>query len=360
MKRIMTMMFLSFVAATAMGCGPQEKPAELVQLEQLRNSDESAAINVAAPEAYKACTDLTEKAIDAWQDGEQAQARTYAALGQRQYATAQAQAKMRDAQSRQQKAEAEIQDLTLKMDTLKAKQTGLEKSIDLMKANIANSDLANVENRIQMAMTEREKAVGVEAPLTQKAAFDAAEAKLKTAGELSARGQRDQAGAAAEEARMLYIQAYDAAKPAYDQKQASAQSAERQKALFSEAQSIVGPDYVVTDMKSVVIILASAFEKGKSDILPVKLDALRRVAELAKKYPDAAIAIEGYTQRSTKNDFEVSQRRCDATRDYLISQGIDYKRMMTTGKGKENLRYDEKQKANRAKNDRVEISITLQ
>ena len=341
MKRIMTMMFLSFVAATAMGCGPQEKPAELVQLEQLRNSDESAAINVAAPEAYKACTDLTEKAIDAWQDGEQAQARTYAALGQRQYATAQAQAKMRDAQSRQQKAEAEIQDLTLKMDTLKAKQTGLEKSIDLMKANIANSDLANVENRIQMAMTEREKAVGVEAPLTQKAAFDAAEAKLKTAGELSARGQRD------------------AAKPAYDQKQASAQSAERQKALFSEAQSIVGPDYVVTDMKSVVIILASAFEKGKSDILPVKLDALRRVAELAKKYPDAAIAIEGYTQRSTKNDFEVSQRRCDATRDYLISQGIDYKRMMTTGKGKENLRYDEKQKANRAKNDRVEISITL-
>ena len=33
---------------------------------------------------------------------------------------------------------------------------------------------------------------------------------------------------------------------------------------------------------------------------------------------------------------------------------------MTTGKGKENLRYDEKQKANRAKNDRVEISITLQ
>ena len=157
------MMFLSFVAATAMGCGPQEKPAELVQLEQLRNSDESAAINVAAPEAYKACTDLTEKAIDAWQDGEQAQARTYAALGQRQYATAQAQAKMRDAQSRQQKAEAEIQDLTLKMDTLKAKQTGLEKSIDLMKANIANSDLANVENRIQMAMTEREKALGVEA-----------------------------------------------------------------------------------------------------------------------------------------------------------------------------------------------------
>lgn len=360
MKRIMTVMFLSFMAVAAMGCGPQEKPAELTQLEQLRNSDESAAINVAAPEAYKACTDLTEKAISAWQDGEQAQARTYAALGQRQYATAQAQAKLRDAQKRQEKAEAEIQDLTLKMETLKAKQAGLEKSIELMKTNIASSDLANVENRIQMAMTEREKAVGVEAPLTQKAVFDAAEAKLKTAGELSAGGQREQAGVAAEEARQLFVQAYEAAKPAFDQKQASAQSAERQKALFNEAQSIVGPDYVVTDMKSVVIILAAAFDKDKADILPVKLDALRRIAELIKKYPNAAVAIEGYTQRSTRNDFEVSQRRCDATRDYLISQGVDYKRLMTTGKGKESPRYDEKQRSNRAKNDRVEISITLQ
>ena len=86
----------------------------------------------------------------------------------------------------------------------------------------------------------------------------------------------------------------------------------------------------------------------------------RRVAELIKKYPDAAVAIEGYTQRSTRNDFEVSQRRCDATRDYLISQGVDYKRLMTTGKGTESPRYDEKQRSNRAKNDRVEISITLQ
>lgn len=360
MKRIVSIAFCSCMAAMSMGCGPQEKPAELVQLEELRNSDESAGINVAAPEAYKACTELTDKAIDAWQDGEQAKARTYAALGQRQYATAQAQAKMRNAQKRQEKAESEIQDLTLKMETLKAKQAGLEKSIDLMKTNIANSDLANVENRIQMAMTEREKAVGVEAPLTQKASFDSAEAKLKTAGELSARGQREEAGAAAEEARQLFVQAYEAAKPAFDQKQAAAQSAERQKALFNEAQSIVGPEYVVTDMRSVVIILASAFEKNKTEILPVKLDALRRVAELAKKYPDAAIAIDGYVQKSTSNAFEVSQRRCDATRDYLISQGVDYKRIMTTGKGKENLRYDEKQRTNRAKNDRVEISITLQ
>lgn len=360
MKRLIHILFCCAIVLTAAGCGPQEKPAELTQLEELRSSEESAAINGAAPEAYKACTALTDKAIDAWQDGEQAQARTYAALGQRQYATAQAHAKTVDALNRKAKAEKEMQDLSLKMETLKAKEEGLIKSIDLMKTNISNADIANVETRMQMAMTEREKAIGVEADQTQKEIFDAAKEKLKSAGDLSAHGQREQAGATAEEARLLFIKAYEAAKPDFDKKQAAAQAAERQKALFTEAQNIVGPEYVVTDMKSVVIILAAAFDKNESDILPVKLDALNRIADLAKKYPDAAIIIEGHAQKSTKNDFEVSQRRCDNTRDYLISRGIDYKRIMTTAKGRDDQRYNEKQKANRAKNDRVEISLTLQ
>lgn len=348
-----------FCASFAMGCGPQEKPAELVELEEMRNSEESADINGAAPEAYKACTDLTNRALSAWQDGEQAQARNYAALGKRQYATAQAQAKRNDALARESRANQEIASLTLKMDTLKAKQDGLEKSIALIRASISDSDLASIEKRIQLAMTEREKAVGVEAPVTQKEAFEAAEAKLKLAGEYHTAGDSAQAGAVAEEARQLYAKAYEEAKPAYDKKMVSAQSAERQKALFQEAQGIVGPDYVFTDMKSVVIVVAAAFEKKKSDILPVKLDVFKRIGALANQYGDAVISIEGYTQKGTGNAFEVSQRRCDGVRDYLISQGVDYKRIMTTGKGKENLRYDEKKKDNRAKNDRVEVILTL-
>ncbi|MBQ9817016.1 MAG: OmpA family protein [Proteobacteria bacterium] len=362
MKRnpIYHLVLCSALAALSMtACGPQEKPAELVQLETLRSSEESAQINGAAPDAYKVCTDLTNKAISAWQDNEMTKAKTYAALGQRQYATAKAKASMNDAANRKAAAEKEIQELKLQTETLQAKQDGLEKSIALMKANISDSDTANVEHRIQVAITEREKAVGVEAPLTQKDTFEAAEAKLKEAGEKSASGQRETAGALAEEARLLFAKAYEQAKPAFDKKQLSAQSAERQKAIFTEAQSIVGPSYVFTDIRSTVIVLAAAFEKNKTDILPVKLDALRRIAELIKKYPDATVIIEGHVQKSTKNYFEVSQRRCDAARDYLISQGVEYKRMMTTAKGKETQRYDEKNKADRPLNDRVEIIIAL-
>ena len=341
------------------GCGPQAKPAELTQLEELRNSEEAAQINAQAPDAYKVCTDLTNKSLSSWQDGEQSKAKTYAALGQRQYATARAMAKANDAKNRQAAAEKELKETTLQMETLTAKYEGLTKSVGLMKQNISDSDLANVENRIQLAMTEREKAVGVGAQTTQKDIFAAAEAKLKEAGDKSSHGQRDAAGAAAEEARQLFVKAYEQAKPDFDKKQAQQQSAERQKALFTEAQGIVGPDYVETDMKSVVIVLASAFEKNKTDILPIKQEALKRIAELIKKYSDATVLIEGYAQKSTKNAFEVSQRRCDITRDYLITLGIDYKRMITTAKGKDNLRYDEKQKDNKAKNDRVEIVLAL-
>ncbi len=341
------------------GCGPQEKPAELVQLEALRSSEESASINGAAPEAYKECTDLTNKAIDAWQDGEQSKAKIYAALGQRQYATAQAKARLNEANSRKAAADQEIKLIEEQLKTEQAKLDGLEKHIALLKTTISSNDMANVENRIQIAMTEREKAVGVEAATNQKDIFDQAEAKLKEAGEHNAAGRRDEASAAAEAARVLYADAYEKAKPDFDKKQLAAQAAERQKALFSEAQSIVGPSYVFTDMQSTVIVLAAAFEKNKSDILPVKLDALKRIAELINKYADASVSIEGHVQKSTKNYFEVSQRRCDATRDYLITQGVQYNRIMTTAKGKEILRYDEKQKDNRAMNDRVEIIITL-
>jgi outer membrane protein OmpA-like peptidoglycan-associated protein len=352
---------LSALAVSMMlaGCGPQEKPEALTQLETLRQSEESAKYNSDAPEAYQKCTDLTNKAVDAWQDGQQVKAKTYSALGQRQYATARALSMKKDALEREAKADAEAKTLKLQMETLEAKREGLEKNIENMKGRIATTDIANVESRIQGAMIEREKAAGVDAAVSQKATFDEAEAKLKDAVNYKGSGQRENAIKSADEARLLYTKAYELAKPEYDKKVLAAQSAERQKSLFTEAQSIVGPSYVFTDMKSTVIVVAGAFDMNKSEILPAKQDALRRIADLAKKYADATIIVEGFTQTRTKSHYEVSQRRVDATRDFLVAQGVDYKRMMTTAKGKEAPRYDEKKKENRALNDRVEISLTL-
>ena len=68
MKRthLISLILCLVMAAMAVSCGPQSKPEELTQLEELRKSDEAAAINGNAPDAYKRCTDLTNKAIDSW------------------------------------------------------------------------------------------------------------------------------------------------------------------------------------------------------------------------------------------------------------------------------------------------------
>lgn len=360
-NRIVKFAVMCALAGLAVGCGPQQKPEELTQLEEMRMSEESANINFAAPDAYRRCTELTDKAVDAWQDGEQATAKMYASLGQRQYATAKAEARRQEALGRIEAAEKESAAIKLQMETLTAKQDGLEKSIALMKTNIANADNANAELRIQMAMTEQQKAHSIEADIcdASKSVYAQANEKLKDAGNKNAYGKREEASLAADEAKALYIKAYELAKPDYDKRQAAAQTAELQKALYEDAKSIVGPDYAETTLKSTRMIFAGAFAKDKYEIASEKLDALKRVAELAKKYPTAGIAIEGYTQKSSKQAFEVSQRRADATRDYLISQGVDYKRLQSTAKGKDVLRYNEKVKANRPLNDRVEIIFTL-
>ena len=350
------------LAFMATGCGPQPKPEELLQLEELRASEESAQINQIAPEAYRKCTDLTDKAISAWQDDELSTAKTYASLGQRQYATAKAESQRREALARRDAAKAEHEKLTLQMETLRVKQAGLETNIAQMKTNIALADNANAEHRIQVAKTEAEKARAVEADISDasKAIFAEANTKLNAAGNANAYGKREEASALADEATALFTKAYTIAKPDFDKKQATVLLDQTRKSIYEEAKTILGPSYVIsTDMKATIMVFAEAFAKDKYEIASDKQPALDRLAALLAKYPTAQITIEGYVQKSTKQYFEVSTRRAEAVRDYLIARGVDYKRIIASGKGKDMLRYDEKVKANRPLNDRVEIIITL-
>lgn len=363
MKLKMTQWIMAgLMASMLVGCGPQPKPEELLQLEELRASEESAQIHQVAPEAYRRCTDLTEKAVSAWQDDELSTAKTYASLGQRQYATAKAESKRRDALARRDAARAEYEKLKLQMETLRVKQQGFETNIAQMKTNIALADNANAEHRIQVAKTEQEKARGIEADICEasKAAYAEANTKLNAAGNANAYGKREEASGLAEEATALFKKAYDLAKPEFDKKQATVLLDQTRKNVYEEAKTILGPTYVIsTDMKATIMVFAAAFAKDKYEIASDKQAALDRVAALIAKYPTAQVTIEGYVQKNTKQYFEVSTRRAEAVRDYLIARGVDYKRIIASGKGKDMLRYDEKVKANRAQNDRVEIIISL-
>lgn len=347
---------LSFLLAA---CGPQPKPEELVQLELLRSSEESAEINQLAPDAYRQSTILTQRAVSSWQEGKQSDAKFYASLGQRQYTTARSQASLNEALQRKQSAEAEIQSLEKEIETLSAKKEGLVASVQALKSEIAEKDFSNVEHRIQLAIAERKRAVDVEAELYQAKAFAEADAKLKQASESNAYGRREEASVAAGEAQLLFAKAYELAKPEFEQKVQAARNVERQKSLYEEAGKLLGPSSVKSDMRSTILILSGAFEMNQVQFLGVKLDQLRRIAELAKKYEDATILIEGFAQSRTRNYYEVSQLRADVARDHLVAQGVERKRIMTTAKGKESPRFSERSRSERGLNDRVEIILTL-
>lgn len=342
------------------GCGPQEKPESLVKLEQMRNDEASAEINGLAPEAYKKCTDLTNQALDSWQEGEQEQAIVYAELGQRQYITAQASSVFKEADTRREAAVREYHELNSKMAAMQSRVVELNASIDATKTKISDADPNNSEVRIQLAMTEREKAVQVEAGEFAKADFEAGDAKLKEASNKNVKGERRDASTAAEEARVLFAKAYETAKPSYEQKMAAVQSAERFKAMIADAKVMFDTSTLVTtDTRETIIVVKGAFEKNGAELSSASMDLIRKSVELLNRYPEATVRVEGHAQKTSKDAYGISARRAEVTSRFLSGQGIGSQRISTEAKGKTFLRYDEKQKGNAALNDRVEIVITM-
>ena len=77
-----------------------------------------------------------------------------------------------------------------------------------------------------------------------------------------------------------------------------------------------------------------------------------------KQHPELHALVEGYTDSigSDAYNLRLSERRADAVRDYMVSQGIAASRIMTKGFGKANPVASNATREGRAKNRRVEIT----
>ena len=81
---------------------------------------------------------------------------------------------------------------------------------------------------------------------------------------------------------------------------------------------------------------------------------------MVKKYPDANIRLDGYTDGIGTDAYNISlsERRATAVRDYLIKEaGVSSSKITVVGHGKADPVADNKTAEGRAKNRRVEISI---
>jgi outer membrane protein OmpA-like peptidoglycan-associated protein len=110
-----------------------------------------------------------------------------------------------------------------------------------------------------------------------------------------------------------------------------------------------------------VITLSGAvlFTSGKWDLLEAAQIKLNEVAEALKTQAGHDIVVEGHTdsQGSSTSNMDLSQKRADVVRDYLVKRGIETGRIRGQGIGQNRPIADNSSPEGRANNRRVEIIV---
>ncbi|NRB63297.1 MAG: OmpA family protein, partial [Saprospiraceae bacterium] len=103
------------------------------------------------------------------------------------------------------------------------------------------------------------------------------------------------------------------------------------------------------------------FKTGRADLLASSKDILNKIVEILEKYPAYHLRLDGYTDsvgREVTNQ-KLSENRAKSCFMYLIGQGIEEDRLSFSGYGEENPIGDNKTKAGRQLNRRVEFELFL-
>jgi outer membrane protein OmpA-like peptidoglycan-associated protein len=102
------------------------------------------------------------------------------------------------------------------------------------------------------------------------------------------------------------------------------------------------------------------FPRGKAQLLPSSYPELDRLVEILKENPEISIEVQGYTNNIGNRDLliQLSKKRADAVKKYLVSKGISADRITTKGFGPDKPVADNSSVEGRRKNQRVEFKIT--
>lgn len=101
------------------------------------------------------------------------------------------------------------------------------------------------------------------------------------------------------------------------------------------------------------------FDTEKYNINSRSAESLDRLANIFKEYPNSNILIEGHTDSTGADAYNLtlSKNRAQAVTDYLRNKGISSGRMNTKWYGENQPKYDNSTVEGRAKNRRVELAI---
>ena len=116
-----------------------------------------------------------------------------------------------------------------------------------------------------------------------------------------------------------------------------------------------------SETRGIVVTLPGIFfDPGKSQLKPGAKKMLQRIAAQLKGDESIRVSVEGHTDNTgnSEKNMEISEKRAEAVREYLVSQGMADDRIMATGKGESEPVATNKTPAGRQQNRRVELIIT--
>ncbi|AZQ43363.1 OmpA family protein [Nonlabens ponticola] len=101
------------------------------------------------------------------------------------------------------------------------------------------------------------------------------------------------------------------------------------------------------------------FELNKSSIKQESAETLQDIIDILEKYPDSEFFIEGHTDSSGSNAYnlKLSNERANSVMRYLVNGGIDPDRLTAKGFGEEQPIATNKTAAGRQQNRRTEINL---
>ena len=114
-----------------------------------------------------------------------------------------------------------------------------------------------------------------------------------------------------------------------------------------------------TQRGTVVTLGDVLFETGRAELKPGAARSLDQLAQVLRGDTRATVAIEGHTDSVGTREFNVdlSQRRADSVRAYLVGAGVAASRIVTRGMGPDFPVADNASTSGRLQNRRVEVIV---